>query len=98
MRSLCNWGTSGMLRHDISASATTLRQERGLVFLGSAAEGGVDPANTQEIPGWNRLDVGARYATKVGGRPVVVRANVENVLDDAYWHNSSLFRGAPGPS
>ncbi|HEX4987066.1 MAG TPA: TonB-dependent siderophore receptor [Burkholderiales bacterium] len=55
----------------------------------------VDPANTLTIPAWMRFDVGARYAMKAGGRPVMLRAAVENVANEAYWANSSLYRGAP---
>jgi len=49
----------------------------------------VDPANTQRIPDWTRLDLGARY-TFVGplGKPVTIRLNVENVLDKSYWASS----------
>jgi iron complex outermembrane recepter protein len=55
----------------------------------------VDTANTAEIPAWSRFDVGARLMTRVGGRPVTLRATVENVADKSYWANSSLYRGAP---
>ncbi len=41
------------------------------------------------IPDWVRFDVGARYtfenAKSPTGRPVVLRFNVENVLDTNYW-------------
>jgi len=55
----------------------------------------VDQANTLTIPDWWRLDIGARYAMKAGGRPLPLRAAVENVTDEAYWANSFLYRGAP---
>lgn len=55
----------------------------------------IDQANTQQIPSWTRLDAGARYALRTGEKPVVLRASVENVFDQSYWVNSSLFRGAP---
>ncbi len=45
----------------------------------------LDQANSKEIDGWERFDLGARYAFKVEGRDVTVRANVENVLNDRYW-------------
>lgn len=54
-----------------------------------------DAANTMTIPDWTRFDVGARYALKAGGKPVTLRAAVENVADKAYWANSYLYRGAP---
>ncbi|CAG9933834.1 TonB-dependent receptor domain-containing protein [Candidatus Nitrotoga arctica] len=41
--------------------------------------------NTIKVPSWARLDVGARYAIKINGRPVIFRASVENVTDRRYW-------------
>ncbi|MGK6306119.1 TonB-dependent receptor [Variovorax sp. DT-64] len=58
----------------------------------------VDAANTLSIPSWNRLDVGARYATKISGKPVTFRLNVENMLDKDYWGIATagyLFVGSP---
>lgn len=59
----------------------------------------VDQANTQSIPAWTRLDLGARYHTVIGGKSVVFRANVENVLDRNYWSGVASFgtlaQGAP---
>jgi iron complex outermembrane receptor protein len=56
-------------------------------------------ANTQGIPAWTRLDVGARYRTRIAGLPTTVRASVENVADKNYWAAASssfgLARGAP---
>lgn len=46
----------------------------------------VDQANNLEIPEWTRIDVGARYRTRVSGNPVVLRASVQNVLDESYWN------------
>lgn len=54
-----------------------------------------DQANTLTIPDWTRFDLGARYTMKMGGKPVTLRAAVENVTDEAYWANSYLYRGAP---
>lgn len=56
--------------------------------------------NIQSIPDWNRTDVGARYVfERPGGKPVTIRANVENVFDQSYWAAASssfgLARGAP---
>ena len=45
----------------------------------------IDAANTQKIPHWTRLDVGARYRFKVAGKGVTIRANLNNVLDKSYW-------------
>jgi iron complex outermembrane receptor protein len=45
----------------------------------------LDQANSKQIDGWARFDLGARYAFKVDGKDVTLRASVENVLDDRYW-------------
>lgn len=47
-----------------------------------------DAANKLEIPGWGQLDLGARYATKINGKDVVLRLNVNNVLDKHYYAGS----------
>lgn len=45
----------------------------------------LDQANSKKIDGWERYDLGARYAFKVEGRDVTLRASVENVLNERYW-------------
>ncbi|EFV87756.1 TonB-dependent siderophore receptor [Achromobacter xylosoxidans C54] len=58
----------------------------------------LDAANNKEIPGWTRVDVGARYAFRAGNTPVTLRATVENVFNKAYWASASsngLTIGAP---
>ncbi|WP_109051399.1 TonB-dependent receptor [Azospirillum sp. TSA6c] len=54
-------------------------------------------ANTLRFDGWTRLDIGARYATKVVGTPVTFRANVENLFDKNYWLTTGTYVtvGAP---
>lgn len=44
-----------------------------------------DSANTQKLPAWTRLDLAARYATRLAAHNVVFRASVENALDKRYW-------------
>lgn len=49
-------------------------------------------ANTQSVPDWTRFDAGLRYTfAGASGKPVTVRAIVENVFDNAYW--ASAARG-----
>ena len=59
----------------------------------------VNVANTQQIPSWTRLDLGARYLTKINETPVTFRAEVENVFDLDYWSGVASFgtisQGAP---
>lgn len=55
----------------------------------------VDDTNLVKIPSWTVLDVGARYATRLGGKDVVFRANVDNLFDKKYWSGvSSNLSGA----
>jgi len=59
----------------------------------------VNNDNSLKMPSWTRLDLGARYATKLGGRLVVFRASVDNVFDRNYWesvwNNNAVNLGAP---
>jgi len=48
-----------------------------------------DPANQLRMPNWTRMDIGARYRTKVSNQPVVLRASLENIADKAYWVTST---------
>lgn len=48
----------------------------------------LDAANQQEIPGWTTFDIGARYATRLDGRKLVLRLNVNNLFDKHYWSGS----------
>jgi iron complex outermembrane receptor protein len=45
-------------------------------------------ANTLELDAWTRVDVGARYTfvSPWNGKPIVVRGNIENVFNEAYWN------------
>jgi iron complex outermembrane recepter protein len=50
----------------------------------------IDQANLQEISGWTRVDVGARYRIeRANGKPVTIRANLENVFDTKAWIGST---------
>jgi iron complex outermembrane receptor protein len=54
--------------------------------------------NSLSVPGRTLFDVGARYSTTVAGRPLALRASVNNVTNKAYWGMpllSSLALGAP---
>lgn len=64
-----------------------------------AARQAVDPANTQSIPAWGRVDLGLRYRPAIGSMPVTLRAIARNVLDRSYWSSvasyGGLAQGAP---
>ncbi|KQW76675.1 TonB-dependent siderophore receptor [Methylibium sp. Root1272] len=44
-----------------------------------------DSANTLRVPGWTRVDVGARYLLDVQDRLVTLRARIDNLTDRDYW-------------
>lgn len=77
----------------------------GLTLTGRViytSESYANDANTQELPPWTRVDLGARYTflSPWNGKPIVVRANVENVFDEAYYNSyrtvsSAVSLGAP---
>lgn len=56
-----------------------------------------DSPNTQQIPAWTRLDLGARYRATVAGREMTLRANVTNVLGKDYWSSAlyGMIQGGP---
>ena len=58
-----------------------------------------DQTNTQSVPDWTRFDAGLRYTTVgANGKPVVLRALVQNLLDNSYWASAArgfLAVGAP---
>ncbi len=59
----------------------------------------VDAANLASIPGWTRVDVGARYSINTWGHPVTLRGNIENLLGRDYWASTTdgswLIQGLP---
>nr|WP_314444293.1 TonB-dependent siderophore receptor [uncultured Sphingomonas sp.] len=77
---------------------------RGLTLTGrmvATGEQPVDAANTLEIAGWTRFDLGARYVALVGARPLTLRAGIDNVANKRYWASAfetfgaSLLQGQP---
>jgi iron complex outermembrane receptor protein len=50
-----------------------------------------DAANSLRLPSWTRYDVGVRYGTKVAGKDVVFRANVENLFGSRYWIQQGTY-------
>ncbi|PVM94163.1 TonB-dependent receptor [Caulobacter endophyticus] len=62
-----------------------------LVYTGSQA---ANEANTVELGSWTRLDIGARYDFEAGGRPVTLRARVENLADKNQWVAVGGYPGA----
>jgi iron complex outermembrane receptor protein len=54
----------------------------------------VNAANTVSLGTWTRLDLGARYAFEAAGRPVTVRARIENLADEDQWVAVGGYPGA----
>jgi iron complex outermembrane receptor protein len=42
-------------------------------------------ANTLFLEDWTRIDIGARYVAVVAGKPLTLRASLDNVADADYW-------------
>ena len=45
----------------------------------------LDTTNKLELPDYTIVDLGAKYATKIGGVNTIFRANVNNLTDEKYW-------------
>lgn len=73
----------------------------GLTLRATAIHTGrqyADNANTQKLPAWTRVDLGARYVTRLAAHPVAFRAGVENAFNQRYWSgawNGFSSVGAP---
>jgi iron complex outermembrane receptor protein len=53
-----------------------------------------DAANTQQVPAWSRLDLGARYTTSLADKDLTLRLAVTNVTNRNYWASAGGFPGA----
>jgi iron complex outermembrane recepter protein len=54
-----------------------------------------DASNTQKVPAWQRLDLGARYALQLQTKQTLtLRANLENVTGGNYWASVGGFPDA----
>lgn len=52
-----------------------------------------DAADTQVVPSWTRLDVGARYAMDVASHEVTLRAGIDNVANHPCWASAGGYPG-----
>ena len=78
------------LEWDVPAIAGLTLEGRA-VFTGPQQ---VDAANTVELDSWTRLDAGVRYGFEAGGRPLTLRARVENLADEDQWVAVGGYPGA----
>lgn len=64
-------------------------------------EQAADIGNTLYLDSWTRFDIGARYVTLVGDKPLTLRAGIDNVANSSYWASAfdsfrpDLQLGAP---
>ncbi|MDZ4361963.1 TonB-dependent receptor [Brevundimonas sp.] len=72
-------------------AATGLTVEGRIVHTGEQPANG---ANTVDLDAWTRFDAGLRYSRDVGGRPVTLRARIENLADEDQWVAVGGFPGA----
>lgn len=61
---------------------TSLSVDGRVVYTSSQM---ANASNTLEIPGWTRLDLGARYSLAWADKTMTVRARIDNVTDRNYW-------------
>lgn len=52
-----------------------------------------DAANTQKLPSWSRLDIGANYTTRFMDRALTLRARIDNLTDKNYWASAGGYPG-----
>ncbi|PCE33970.1 TonB-dependent siderophore receptor [Burkholderia ubonensis] len=77
----------------------------GLALLGGvdySASRNANEEGTARVPAWFVFNLGARYATKIGGHRTVLRVSVDNLFNKFYWRDAGeqqgdayLFPGAP---
>ena len=53
-----------------------------------------DSANTQQVPSWTTIGIGARYAMTVAGKELTLRARVDNLTNRNYWASAGGYPGA----
>lgn len=71
--------------------ASGLTLEGRMVYTG---EQPADAANAVELESWTRFDAGVRYAAEIAGRPVTLRARIENLADEDQWVAVGGYPGA----
>lgn len=72
-------------------SVTGLTLEGRAIYTG---EQQVNGTNSVQLDSWTRFDAGARYAFEAGGKPLTVRARVENLADEDQWVAVGGYPGA----
>ena len=73
------------------AAIEGLTLDARLIYTG---EQYTNEANSSEIDGWTRFDLGVRYTLDLAEKPIALRVRVENVTDESYWASTGGFPGA----
>ena len=74
-----------------------VRQVSGLTLEGRLVHTGPQQASATadiELDSWTRFDAGLRYEADISGRPVTLRARVENLTDEDQWVAVGGYPGA----
>ena len=77
-------------------AAYSLAHMPGLSLLAFATHEGarkVNPDNSAATPGWTRLDLGARYATRLAGLATTWRLGVDNATNQRAWKEAPFQFG-----
>lgn len=80
------WDVPGVPHLTVTANATAVSRQY------------ISADNALSVGGRTLYDVGARYAARLGNRPLTLRASILNLTNKAYWgmpQLSSLALGAP---
>jgi len=70
-----------------------LSVDAGVYYVGSRP---LNAQNSVSLPGYVRVDAGARYQTRIGGHTTVFRAGVQNLADKRYWAAANYNAVWPG--
>ncbi|QUX90512.1 TonB-dependent siderophore receptor [Marinomonas sp. A3A] len=78
-----------------------IRSLQGLTLGGKIIRSGpqyLNASNTLEVDAWTRLDVNARYVSKVAQQDITWRLNITNLMNEGYWASAAggyLTQGNP---
>ncbi len=78
------WTFNANLEYDVP-------QINGLTLMGRAiwtSSQYLNTANTQKVPSWTRLDIGARYKTQIAKHDTSFNVMVTNLANRAYWSSA----------
>ena len=70
------------------AQVENLHVSAGIDYTGKRF---ADALNTDELPAFTLLNLGARYQFDVDQYPITLRLNMNNVLNKKYWANSTML-------